>query len=167
MPSLARIDEVVDAVVAKIADDWEPSEPDAVAAADIIEFQTDAKHPQCIRGRQVRVRPDSYDNPEATARGYDWNTYAVEIVVARLYRGADTDGLSLAEWVRAERRWVEQMIYKPLTDIRGDRLLADDSDGLIPFSPSGVEEPCDEDELRDRNLFLSIVRVTFREDATA
>lgn len=168
MPDLARIDEVVDAVVAKIAAAWNSSSPDAVEAADEIEFQTDAQHPDCIKGRQVRVRADSYDNPEPAARGYDWNQYTVEICVARLFRTADADGLSLKEWVRAERRWVEQNVYGLLTNPRSTPLLPDSSSGgLVPWAPSGVEEPCDEDELRDRRLFLSVVRVTFREDAAA
>ncbi len=166
MPDLARIDEVCDAVVAKIAAIWgvDSQPPNGVQVDDDPEIVTDPTEANVIQGRQVYVLPDAYDNPESSARGFDWNDYTVVVIIARLYTDAFAE-TPLKEWVRAERYWVEQTIYQPLTDIRGERLLPDsDSGGLYPVSPSGVETPYDSEELRERKLFFSVVRVTFRED---
>lgn len=169
MPGLARIDEVCDAVVAKIEAAWtDLAAPSAVQAVDEIDIVTDPREGDVIEGRQVYVLPDAYDNPEASARGYDFNDYSVEIIIARLYRGADEESMLLKDWVRAERYWVEQTVYKPLTDVRGEKLLSEsESGGLWPVSPSSVEVPFETAELRDKKLFFSVVRVTFREDVEA
>lgn len=169
MPDLARIDEICDGVVARIEANWpDKSAPDEVAAVDEVDIVTDPLEESYIgAARKVYVIADAYDNPEISARGSDFNTYTVMILIARLYT-KDDSGTSLKDFVRAERRWVQESVYKPLTDIRGARLLKDDdNEGLLPVAPSLVEVPCDVEELRERKLFLSQVRVTYQEDARA
>jgi len=163
---LARIDEVVDAVVAVIAADWSPSAPDSVSAEDAPEFNTDPDEGEVMSGRQVRVLPDSYDSPDAASRAQDVNDYTVVVVVAELYPDA---GPVPAAWVRERRRWVQDVLFAPLTNPR-TRLLAvpgEPGSGLWSVAPSAVETVYDVDELRERKVFLSVLRLTFREHADA
>lgn len=158
---LARIDEVVDGVAAAITDLWAPVGPDEVVVDDDFKIVTDPSKADVITGRKVYVLPESYDTPEPASRGEDFQDYGVVVLIAKLY----TDGgRPTKAWVRAERYWVEQNIYLPLTDPRNVLLPESDSGGLYAVAPSGVDPPYDVDELRERKLFLSLVRLTFREE---
>lgn len=158
---LARIDEVVDGVAAAIEATWSPTAPDEVLVEDEFRIITDPSDPDVIKGRKVYVLPETYDTPEPASRGEDFQDYGVVVLIAKLYSAA---GRPTKAWVRAERYWVEQNIYRPLTDPRNVLLPASASGGLYAVAPSSVDPPYDVDELRERKLFLSLVRITFREE---
>ncbi len=159
----ARVVEVCDAALAVIRAAWDPVAPDEVARRYDLEIITLPEEAQRIKGRKVYGLPDAYTSPEAATRGEDVNEYGLFLLVAERYEAA---GPVPNAWVDERIAFVEQTVLGPLGDARTVRLLADPADpentGLYPYS-GFVETVFDAEELTHRKLFLSVVRLTFRE----
>lgn len=154
---LARIDEVCDAVVELIDDNWNPSDPDEVSAPDELEIDT-----KSLSGRHVYVFATAYGGNPAT-RGQDSNDYEVTVIVAEKYGDS---GRPTQAWRRYLTRWCEWLLGIIAND-RGARLLADEGD---PDSGLWVEEAetsvvFDVEELTTKKLFLSVMKIRYREHA--
>jgi hypothetical protein len=157
-PALARIDEVADAVVARVKAEWNPTSPSAVTAPDVPELDT-----KKLKGRQVYVLPDSFTGGPVT-RAEDANDYTLVLLVAEVYpHGGTVD----KKWRRERTAFCEWLVNDVLGDPRAARLLAvegDPNSGLWPESAE-VSTVYDVEELEERKLLLSVLRITFREHA--
>jgi hypothetical protein len=155
---LARIDQVCDAVVARIQDAWNPSAPDEVRAPDDFELESSK-----IEGRRVEVFGDTYlGNP--VTRGQDFNDYTLVVLVSEKF---PDEGEVDRAWRRRLTRFCEWLLNDVIADPRGPRLLPTEGDpnsGLWPQSAE-VVTVYDTEELSQKKLFFCVMRVTYREHA--
>lgn len=126
---------------------------DAVAAAitgaeRVYEFSLDL---ESMSGRYVYVLPSGYSAPEALTRSQDVGEVILSVVVAERYPDA---GPVPKAWLDERVEWVYDNVFS-LDDARAAELAES-------FAWSSEVTVYDLDELRNRNLFLSVVNLTRR-----
>lgn len=142
--------DLADAIEDAIAISWEPVAPDTVEAGFHFAFELDS-----MEGRQVRILPAAYGFPEPVSRAQDVAELAVTVVVAERYPDA---GPVPQAWLRERVAFVEEHVVG-LDDSRTAELPG----GYYAWS-SEVDPVYDLDELTQRNLFLSVVKLTMRRE---
>ena len=154
----ARIVEVRDAVVERVAAWWGPSAPDEVLGP--AEFDLDTSK---MLGRQVRVFPSTYTGGPVDRSG-DQNDYTVVIAVTEVFRDA---GEVPAAWVDELVAWSERLL-NAVGSVRAERLLAtgEAGSGLWPETAE-CTTVYDLEELTERKLFLSVLTIMYREHVGA
>ncbi len=155
----ARIVEVRDAVVERIAAWWEPAAPDEVIGPWEIDLDT-----RELKGRRVQVFPSTYAGGPVS-RLSDQNDYSIVIVVAELY---PDDGPIGARWIDGLVGWCEQLLNE-IGSVRAARLLAVEGQPDSGLWPETAEctTVYDLEELTERKLFLSVLTVLYREQVEA
>lgn len=153
----ARIVEVRNGVVARVAAWWEPAAPDEVSAPWDLDLDTGK-----MKGRKVQVFPSTYTGGPVT-RGQDQDDYTLVVLVAEVF---EPSGDIPPEWVDERVAWCESLLDL-LGDPRAERLLAVDGapdSGLWPETAE-CTTVYDLEELTERKLFLSVLTITYREHA--
>lgn len=145
---MSDIASLADAVKDAIVATWAPTGDDTASRGYQFTFDLET-----MTGRHVRVLPASYGFPEPSTRASDVEELAVVVVVAERYADA---GPVPDAWVDERVDFVETHVVA-LDDSRNAELAG----GFYAWS-SEVSPVYDLDELRQRNLFLSTVRLTFR-----
>lgn len=164
---------------------YTPTTPTLDLCNDLVSYLTDAtdvKPPDTVRraylhkipvsvsdsgdtGRHVVFFPTAYDNRPA-ARGRDFYTHKVTVVIYRFYRDqADQDVVVPQEWVDREVDFVHDEIIQGLEFFR-DGVQPTFNKFLVTLS-SDVEAIYDSDELAERKLFLCAVQFVFQEERSA
>ena len=106
----ARIDELCDAIAARLMSQWASPAP-AVVLVDEEYTVPDA----LPAGRVVFVNDIGYTQAEQVSRDEDSYDYQVGILVVERYPGAGTPPKA---WLRERKEWVESNIFRPLNDSR-------------------------------------------------
>lgn len=149
MPVDARIDQVCDAVVARLREANPGLSVEAVDAEDIPE--------EAPAVRTVYVLPAGYGQFETVTRGVDANDYRVAVVVFDR-----TDPPASKAWRKGLTAFVEQKVYAPLQDAREESHLL----GVMVPQAAEVVEVYDPERLMEGQFFSELL-FTFREYAAA
>lgn len=145
---MADVLDLADSIADAIGDSWSPGVGDTCER--VYRFTLNLEE---MTGRYVYVLPSAYGFPEPLTRSQDTEELTVSVVVAERY----TDpGPVPTEWVDVRVDFVETHVIG-LDDSRAPDLPG----GFYAWS-SEVNPVYDLEELNQRNLFLSVVNLTFR-----
>ena len=154
----ARIVEVRDAVVERVAAWWRPAAPDEVKGPAECDLDTSQ-----MLGRRVQVFPSTYTGGPVD-RSDDQNDYTVVLVVTEVFKDAEEVPVA---WVDELMAWTEELLNE-VGSVRAERLLAtaEPGSGLWPETAE-CTTVYDLEELTDKKLFLSVLTVLYREHVGA
>lgn len=151
----STIREIADAVVAKIAADWQPTGDDTVERVYLPGVE-DIKE---LAGRQVQVWFEDYGQADIASREQDRNSF---VIVVDVYEKCDEQGEPSVAWVDERVDWVEG-IWDLLNEARNPPLFPSPLNDVIPAASSRVGS-YDPDLLREENLFASRIAITYERD---
>lgn len=151
----ATIREIADAVVAKVAAEWQPVAPDSVERVALPGVE-DVKE---LEGRKVQVWFEDYGQKDVATRGQDRNEFTV---VLDFYEKCPTAGEPTLAWFDSRIDFVESL-WRLLGEARDGPLFPAPLDDVYPATTSRVGS-YDPDLLRDKSLFASRIAVTYERD---
>lgn len=163
--SSAQIDNVCEAVVAKILTDY-ADDPTFPLSADLVSFDyaptisLNPENEECLRGMRVFVcaNPDgAYGQVGVASRQADINEYTVQIVIYDIYTA---EGRIPRDWIKARVDFVSRMYFN-LGAVREYTILAEK---LWPDS-STKAIVVDHELLVEHKVFRSEFTVSYREIA--
>lgn len=152
----ARILDVCDAVAAALTTEIGGPPGDPAATVERV-YQADIET-RSLTGRKVYVMPGSYAGVERPTRGERSQDNTVTVLVVERY----TDqGPPPNDWLDERVEWVEETVFD---------LLDDEADVPAAILALGNVWPqtsevlvFDQEMLREKNLFFSVVGITYRE----
>lgn len=172
--AVARVNEVRDALAARIEAAWIPYATSIVTPATATQRARAGEQDEVItaarweikervhRGRKIYVVRDRLAGRPGT-RGEDEQDYGFLVFVAEFYRD---QGEPPDEWVDERVEFCEWLL-RLLGNPRAGRLLPDSASGGLWPQEAEITVVVDREELDERKLFASMLTLTYREQTDA
>lgn len=153
--------DIGDAVVAKIASDWQPTGDDTVE----LTFLPGVEKPDSFTGRKVWIVPLGEEQVDGGTRALDRNAYTLAMIVAERFTSIDDWGQPTTEWTRERIKFLTRLCKK---------LSLARTTEAAPLFPSPLDDvlatkwnqevELDFDTLREKSIFFAQTNLTYERD---
>jgi len=152
--------EIGDAMVAKVAADWQPTGDDEVE----LTFLPGVENPDDFTGRKVWIVPLAEEQIDGGTRALDRNAYTLGLIVAERFSSATEWGQPTTAWTRERIQFVTRLAKKLSRSRTEGNLLFPSPLNDVLATKWSQEVEVDFDLLREKSIFFAQTNLIYERD---